>query len=150
MNIVHFLEQVETRRTGCPLRDVRGLLKKANLRPTRQRIALGWMLFAKGDRHLTAESLYDEAQKAKLPVSLATIYNTLHQFTTAGLIREVAADGARAIFDTNMREHHHYLIEGEDTVLDIPPLKLGEMPIPPQGYEISRVEVVVRLRKIAA
>ena len=96
--------QAELRRgdlTGCPWHDVKAMLRDVGLRPTRQRMALGWILFAKGDRHLTAEMLYEEATKAKVPVSLATVYNTLHQFTDVGLLRQVAVDGSKTYFDTN-------------------------------------------------
>src|SRR5271168_1945942 len=79
--------------TGCPWHDVKAKLRDVGLRPTRQRMALGWILFAKGDRHVTAEMLYEEATRAKVPVSLATVYNTLHQFTEVGLLRQVAVDG---------------------------------------------------------
>ena len=78
---------------GCPWHDVKSMLRDVGLRPTRQRMALGWLLFGKGDRHLSAEMLYEEATRAKVPVSLATIYNTLHQFTDVGLLRQVAVDG---------------------------------------------------------
>src|SRR6195256_4537481 len=81
--------------TGCPWHDVKAMLRQVGLRPTRQRMSLGWMLFAKGDRHITAEMLYEEASKAKVPVSLATVYNTLHQFTEVGLLRQVAVDGSK-------------------------------------------------------
>ena len=81
--------------TGCPWHDVKAMLRQVGLRPTRQRMALGWILFAKGDRHITAEMLYEEATKAKVPVSLATVYNTLHQFTDVGLLRQVAVDGSK-------------------------------------------------------
>ena len=95
------IEQLSTepsagRRTGCPFHDVRAMLRDVGLRPTRQRLALGWLLFAKGGRHLTAEMLHEDALKARFPVSLATVYNTLNQFTEAGLLREVAVDGHRA------------------------------------------------------
>jgi Fur family transcriptional regulator, iron response regulator len=138
-------------RTGCPLRDMRGRLRDAGLRPTRQRMALGWLLFQKGDRHVTAEVLHDEAARARVPVSLATVYNTLHQFTSAGLLREFAVDGSRSYFDTNADEHHHFFVEGEEKVMDIPGADIGaeHLPKPPEGYEIARVDVVVRLRKIA-
>src|SRR5689334_25308595 len=82
--------------TGCPWHDVKSMLRDVGLRPTRQRMALGWILFGKGDRHITAEMLYEEATKAKVPVSLATVYNTLHQFTDVGLLRQVAVDGSRS------------------------------------------------------
>ena len=77
-------------------------------------MALGWILFAKGDRHVTAEMLYEEATRAKVPVSLATVYNTLHQFTEVGLLRQVAVDGSKAYFDTNNSEHHHFFVEDQN------------------------------------
>src|SRR6187200_1426720 len=80
---------------GCPWHDVKSKLREVGLRPTRQRMALGWILFAKGDRHVTAEMLYEEATRAKVPVSLATVYNTLHQFTDVGLLRQVPLDGSK-------------------------------------------------------
>ncbi|HET7804050.1 MAG TPA: Fur family transcriptional regulator [Pseudolabrys sp.] len=134
---------------GCPWHDVKAMLREVGLRPTRQRMALGWILFGKGDRHLTAEMLYEEATRAKVPVSLATIYNTLHQFTEVGLLRQVAVDGSKAYFDTNATAHHHFYVEGEDKVLDIPDAEVivGKTPSPPEGYEIARVDVVVRLRR---
>jgi Fur family iron response transcriptional regulator len=135
--------------TGCPWHDVKSMLRQVGLRPTRQRMALGWILFGKGDRHLTAEALYEEATRAKVPVSLATIYNTLHQFTEVGLLRQVAVDGSKAYFDTNASAHHHFFVEGEDAVLDIPGAEVlvGKIPTPPEGYEVARVDVVVRLRR---
>jgi Fur family iron response transcriptional regulator len=137
---------------GCPWHDVKAMLRSVGLRPTRQRMALGWLLFARGDRHLTAEMLYEEASKAKVPVSLATVYNTLHQFTQVGLLRQVAVDGSKTYFDTNISEHHHFFVEGESALLDIPGAEVivGRTPVPPEGYEIARVDVVVRLRRRGA
>jgi Fur family transcriptional regulator, iron response regulator len=141
-------EVVADERNGCPWHDVQALLRSVKLRPTRQRMALGWLLFAKGDRHLTAEMLYEEASRAKIAVSLATVYNTLHQFTEAGLLREVTVNGSKTYFDTNVSDHHHFFIECEHNLVDIPDAKsiVGELPQVPEGYEISRVDVVVRLR----
>jgi Fur family iron response transcriptional regulator len=135
--------------TGCPWHDVKEKLRDVGLRPTRQRMALGWILFAKGDRHVTAEMLYEEATLAKVPVSLATVYNTLHQFTEVGLLRQVAVDGSKAYFDTNNSEHHHFFIEDRDDLMDIPStdVLVGKAPVPPEGYEIARIDVVVRLRR---
>src|SRR2546425_13340531 len=135
--------------TGCPWHDVKEMLRQVGLRPTRQRMALGWILFAKGDRHVTAEMLYEEATRAKVPVSLATVYNTLHQFTGVGLLRQVAVDGSKTYFDTNNSQHHHFFVEGENALLDIPDtdVVVGKTPIPPEGYEIARIDVVVRLRR---
>jgi Fur family iron response transcriptional regulator len=136
---------------GCPWHDVKALLRQVGLRPTRQRMALGWMLFGKGDRHLTAEMLYEEATRAKVPVSLATVYNTLHQFTDVGLLRQIAVDGSKTYFDTNVSTHHHFFIEDNNAVLDIPEadVVVGRTPTPPEGYEVARIDVVVRLRKKA-
>jgi Fur family transcriptional regulator, iron response regulator len=137
--------------TGCPWHDVKAMLRQVGLRPTRQRMALGWLLFGRGDRHLTAEMLYEEASRAKVPVSLATIYNTLHQFTEVGLLRQVAVDGSKAYFDTNTSTHHHFFVEGEDALLDITGVDVlvGNSPTPPDGYEVARVDVIVRLRRKA-
>ena len=88
-------------------------LRKAGLRPTRQRLALASLLFAHGDRHVSAESLHEEAVSAGVPVSLATVYNTMHQFTAAGLLREVTVDGTRTYFDTNTGDHHHFYCEDD-------------------------------------
>jgi Fur family iron response transcriptional regulator len=138
-----------TDRTGCPWHDVKEKLRDVGLRPTRQRMALGWILFAKGDRHVTAEMLYEEATRAKVPVSLATVYNTLHQFTEVGLLRQVAVDGSKAYFDTNNSEHHHFFIEDQNDLMDIPStdVVVGKAPVAPEGYEIARIDVVVRLRR---
>ncbi|WP_320200262.1 iron response transcriptional regulator IrrA [Agrobacterium sp. rho-13.3] len=129
--------------------DIGTRLRRFGLRPTRQRVALGDLLFAKGDRHLTVEELHDEAVNANVPVSLATVYNTLHQFTEAGLIRVLAVEGAKTYFDTNVSDHHHFFVEGENEVLDIPVnnLQIGNLPEPPEGMEIAHVDVVIRLRR---
>ncbi|WP_036295536.1 MULTISPECIES: iron response transcriptional regulator IrrA [Methylosinus] len=130
------------------MRRLRSRLMAAGMRPTRQRVALGGLLFGKGDRHVTAEKLFEEALADDLPVSLATVYNTLHQFTDVGLLREIAVDGARVYFDTNVSEHHHFLVEGEGLV-DIPGahVDVASLPPPPPGMRIARVDVVVRLCK---
>lgn len=135
---------------GCPFHDVRRKLFAAGLRPTRQRIALGWLLFAKGDRHVTAENLQEEAQASRVPISLATIYNSLHQFTQAGLLREISIDGSRTYFDTNISDHHHFLVEGTNTLIDIPRVAVDPQQLPPlpSGKRIASVEVVIRLRDV--
>jgi Fur family iron response transcriptional regulator len=123
-------------------------LRRAGLRPTRQRIELGGILFAKGNRHIAAEDLHAEAELAGVHVSLATVYNTLHQFTEAGLLREVAVDGNRTYFDTNTSNHHHFLVEGEGRLIDlVGDVGIEWLPKPPDGMEITSVEVVVRVRR---
>jgi Fur family iron response transcriptional regulator len=135
--------------SGRAWRDVRTMLREIGLRPTRQRLALGLILFGKGDRHVTAEMLYEETIKAKVPVSLATIYNTLHQFTGAGLLRQVTVDGSKTFFDTNVSQHHHFFVANENNLLDIPDSEVivGKTPMPPEGYEIERIDVVIRLHR---
>lgn len=146
----HEITATRSALNGCPWHDVKSMLRSVGLRPTRQRMSLGWILFGKGDRHLTAEMLYEEATKAKVPVSLATIYNTLHQFTDAGLLRQVAIDGSKTYFDTNASEHHHFFVEEANELVDIPGAEVivDKMPTAPEGYEISRIDVVVRLKKV--
>ena len=127
---------------------VREMLKDSGLRPTRQRLALGNLLFARGHRHISAEGLHEEAVSARVPVSLATVYNTLHQFTEVGLLREIAVDGTKTYFDTNTDDHHHFFDETNGAVTDVPHggLSLSRVPEAPDGMEISRVDVVVRIR----
>ena len=123
------------------------LLRVAKLRPTRQRLALARMLFEKGDRHVTAEQLHGEAQSASVRVSLATVYNTLHQFIAAGLLREVVVDPGRSYFDTNVSDHHHFFHEDCGRLQDIPGERVGlvELPAPPAGTQIRRVDVIIRV-----
>ena len=132
---------------GCPGDDVKTLLRSVGLRPTRQRVALGWLLFGKGNRHVTAEVLHLEATQARVPVSLAAVYNTLNQFTGAGILRRLQFDGSRSFFDTNTSAHHHFYIEGENFLIDIAAdnLAFGKIPTPPEGHEITRIDVAVHL-----
>ena len=127
--------------------DVARLLRGAGLRPTRQRVALAHLLFASGDRHVTAETLHEEALGRKVPVSLATVYNTLHQFTEVGLLREVAVEGAKTYFDTNTSNHYHFFCEHSGRLLDISTgaIRIEGIPEAPEGMTISRVDVLVRL-----
>jgi Fur family iron response transcriptional regulator len=122
-------------------------LRRAGLRPTRQRVALAALLFGNGDRHVTAELLHEEAVGAGERVSLATVYNTLHQFKRAGLLREIAIGGQRAYFDTNTSNHNHFFIEAQSKLIDIPNdcVTVDGLPQPPEGLRISHIDVVVRL-----
>jgi len=123
-------------------------VRAAGLRPTRQRLALADILFRHGDRHVGAEELFAEASAAGVQLSLATVYNTLHQFTAAGLLRAIAVEGSKTYFDTNTSDHFHFFIEGPNTVMDIAPGTIGvtRLPEPPEGMEIVNVDVVIRLR----
>ena len=124
-------------------------LRAAGLRPTRQRIELAAHLFGGGNRHVTAESLHDEVAKAGSKTSLATVYNTLHQFTAAGLLRQVVVDAARGYFDTNTGDHQHFFLEDEGTLIDIPgdAIRVAGVPAAPPGMAVDRVDVVVRVKK---
>ncbi|MCW9035486.1 MAG: transcriptional repressor [Alphaproteobacteria bacterium] len=132
-----------------PYTQVLDRLRTAGLRPTRQRLALAKLLFENGDRHITAEQLHTEALGATIRVSLATVYNTLHQFTTAGLLREIVVDAGRSYFDTNTTAHHHFFYEDSGCLADIDDeaLAITHMPIAPEGSVIKQVDVVVRLAR---
>ena len=126
-----------------------GRLRQAGLRPTRQRVELAGLLFKDHDRHVTAENLHDEITKAGVKVSLATVYNTLHQFTHAGLLRQVIVDAARGYFDTNTGDHQHFFLEDEGALIDIPgdQITVAGVPVPPAGLAVDRVDVVVRVKR---
>lgn len=124
-------------------------LRSAGLRPTRQRVTLARMLFGAGDRHVSAEALHGEATAAGEHISLATVYNTLHQFTRAGLLRALPVDGGKTFFDTNTSDHNHFYVEADGKMVDIPSesIRVEGLPTPPEGLKISHVDVVVRLVK---
>jgi len=137
---------------GCSFAQVRKRLQDAGLRPTRQRLTLGWLLFARGDRHVTAEKLFDEVRAAKTPMSLATVYNTLHQFSQAGLLREIALYGSTVWYDTNTGSHYHFYVADRDELVDIPAEMVADLPIPPapEGMEILGADLIVRVRSLAS
>ena len=123
-------------------------LKASGLRPTRQRVALARLLLDNGPRHVTAEELFQEARTAGIPVSLATVYNTLHQFTAAGIMTEVVVGSGQSYFDTNPASHYHYFDKSTGEILDVPEhaIQISRLPEPPPGKVIDRIDVVVRIR----
>ncbi len=138
----------DARQDARPFSQILDRLRGAGLRPTRQRMALAKLLFEGGDRHLTAEMLHADAQTVNVRVSLATVYNTLHQFHRAGLLREIVVDSQRTYFDTNMSDHHHFYFDRTGELADIPgdQVEIAALPAVPDGMEVSRVDVVVRVR----
>jgi Fur family iron response transcriptional regulator len=120
------------------------------LRPTRQRLALARLLLDGRDRHFTAEQLHSEALAQSIRVSLATVYNTLHQFTDSGLLREVVVEPGCSYFDTNTTDHHHFFFEMSGKLQDIPgeDLTVNGLPPAPVGTAIRRVDIIVRVNEI--
>lgn len=148
-----FIDMVEQIESACDERycdDTASVqrLRNGGLRPTRQRVTLIQLLFAGGDRHVTAEMLHGEAAKANIQLSLATVYNTLNQFTRAGLLRRIGPDGSRSFFDTNTSVHPHFYLDGEDILIDVPEtLVLDQMPEALPGHEISRLDIIIHIRR---
>ncbi|GGF67217.1 hypothetical protein GCM10007301_28610 [Azorhizobium oxalatiphilum] len=132
-----------------PWLDCCAMLRRHRLRPTRQRVVLARLLFAKGHRHVTAASLHDEAMQARIPMSLATVYNTLNNFTEAGLLRRITITSTISFFDTNTSHHHHFFIESEQALHDIAPddVHIAQLPQIPDDASVEGVDVVVRLRR---
>lgn len=143
MGSAHIMTMITVR----PYSQALDRLRAAGLRPTRQRLALARLLFDGCDRHISAEQLHSEALAANIRVSLATVYNTLHQFTDVGLLREIVVDAGRSYFDTNTSDHHHFFFEKSGKLCDIAADLVGLTKIPdaPEGFNISRVEVIVRV-----
>jgi Fur family iron response transcriptional regulator len=143
---------VKSMKTVRPYSRVLEMICAAGLRPTRQRLALAKVLFENGNRHTTAEMLHIEAQAAHIRVSLATVYNTLRQFTNAGLLREMVVDASRSYFDTNTSPHQHFFFEESGELVDIREelITLSDLPPPPEGTTIDRVDVVVRVKALKA
>jgi Fur family iron response transcriptional regulator len=137
--------------TGDP-RYIERLLKSVGLRPTRHRVALGCLLFGGEHQHVTAEMLFEVATSSRIGVSLATVYNTLNQFTEVGLLRQIGIDGTKTYFDTNVSGHGHFYDEQSHELIDIPePLVITRPEVDlPVGYEVHRIDVVIRLRPKSA
>jgi len=129
--------------------DIGASLRRMGLRPTRQRVSLARLLLQRGHRHVTAEALHAEAEAVGIAVSLATVYNTLHQFTVAGLLRQVVVAQGRSYFDTNTADHHHFYFESSGRLVDIDAGQIGfeRLPDAPEGTDISRIDVVIRVRE---
>ncbi|MBY0508639.1 MAG: transcriptional repressor [Rhodospirillaceae bacterium] len=123
-------------------------LRAAGLRPTRQRMALAKLLFARGHRHVSAEQLFNEAKAQRVDVSLATVYNALHDFTAKDLLREISIDSSSSYFDTNIGNHHHFYFERSGRLEDIADdqVQIAALPEPPGGAEVSRVDVIIRVK----
>ena len=125
-------------------------LAKGGWRPTRQRLCLAALLVGDGkDRHVTAESLFDACRDAGEKVALATVYNTLRAFCDAGLVQDITVDGSKSYFDTRMDDHPHFYWEDNAKLTDAPAdeLEICRLPNAPDGTEISKVDVVIRLRR---
>ncbi|RLQ88211.1 iron response transcriptional regulator IrrA [Notoacmeibacter ruber] len=140
---------LQTAGSPCWASRLRDRMRDHGLRPTRQRMHLATLLFTRGNRHVTAEEIHAEAHGEGVSVSLATVYNTLHQFTEAGLLRVLSIETNKTYFDTDVSDHHHFLVDGGAQLFDIPEgsLEMGRLPTPPEGYEIAHVDVVIRLRR---
>ena len=130
-----------------PFTNALELLRAAHLRSTRQSLKLARLLFEQDDRHVTAEHLHGEAVEAAVRVSLATVYNTLHQFIEAGLLREVVVNSGHSCFDTNVSDHHHFSFEDTGRLLDIPGeyVAVSGLPKLPAGAAIRRIDVIIRV-----
>lgn len=128
---------------------VRSTLRQAGLRPTRQRMALGQLLFLDQPRHVTPDSLYEESRLAGETLSVATVYNMLNQFAEAGLIRKISLKGERTYFDTDTGDHTHFYIAAEDRLIHIPSesISVGPLPAPPAGYTIRKVDIMIQLER---
>lgn len=125
------------------------MLKRAGLRPTRQRVQIAELLFSRGDRHLTAEILYAEAAGNRYPPSLATIYNALRDFATHGLLREIALYGSTVWYDTKTGSHFHYYVDSRKHLMDVPDNVVLSLDIPaPPGMRVVGVDIVARVEPI--
>ncbi len=124
-------------------------LKLSGIRPTKQRMILAKILFENGKRHVSADSLFEEVRKEDRKISLATIYNTLKQFTALGLIREIVVDQNKSLYCTNKESHYHLYIEDEDKVVDIPTKNVNlDIPQIPACLNLHNIDVIVRIRTL--
>ena len=124
-------------------------IKESGIIPTKQRRVLAKILFEKGNRHISAENLFDEVKREDRKISMATIYNTLKQFTNLGLIREIVVDKNKSLYDTNNKPHYHLYIEDEGKVHDIPTDNINlNLPSVPACLNLHNIDVIVRVRSL--
>ena len=125
------------------------ILENYNIRPTKQRMVLAKLLFEKGDRHISAEELFEEVKKENRKISLATIYNTLKQFRNIGLLKELVIDQNKSIYCTNHDSHYHLLIEDENKIIDIPQKNIDlNIPQIPACLSLHNIDIIVRVRTL--
>tara|TARA_Y100000588_G_C14071570_1_gene846019 strand:- start:372 stop:821 length:450 start_codon:yes stop_codon:yes gene_type:complete len=124
-------------------------IDRSGIRPTKQRRILAKILFEKGNRHISAEELYSEVRKQDRQISMATVYNTLKQFTTLGLIREIVVDKSKSLYDTNNKNHYHLYIEDEGKIIDIPTKNINlDIPSIPACLQLHNIDIIVRIRTL--
>ena len=124
-------------------------LEKNGIRATKQRRVLAKLIFDKGKRHISAENLFDEVKKEERKISMATVYNTLKQFTNLGLIREIVVDQNKSLYCNNNQSHYHLYIEDEGKVIDIPTKNIDlDIPSIPACLQLHDIDVIVRIRTI--
>jgi len=131
-----------------PYAAILAMLREAGLRPTRHRLVLARLLFGgEGNRHVTAERLHHEAAEEGAELSLATVYNALHQFTRVGLLKELVIDPGRTYFDTNVTPHHHFHhpASGDLEDIDYDDISVSEIPTPPGERSVASVHVIITL-----
>ena len=124
-------------------------IESSGIRPTKQRRVLAKILFEKGNRHLSADELFHDVKKEDRKISMATVYNTLKQFTSLGLVREVVVDQNKSLYCTNHKSHYHLYIEDEGKIIDIPTKNIDlNIPSIPACLQLHNIDVIVRIRTL--
>ena len=124
-------------------------IESSGIRPTKQRRVLAKILFEKGNRHLSADELFHDVKKEDRKISMATVYNTLKQFTSLGLVREVVVDQNKSLYCTNHKSHYHLYSEDEGKIIDIPTENVNlNIPSIPACLQLYNIDIIVRIRTL--
>ena len=124
-------------------------IESSGIRPTKQRRVLAKILFEKGNRHVSADELFHDVKKEDRKISMATVYNTLKQFTSLGLVREIVVDQNKSLYCTNHKSHYHLYIEDEGKIVDIPTQNIDlNIPSIPACLQLHNIDVIVRIRTL--
>ena len=130
------------------MENIREILRSKSLKLTNQRLLVASYLFDGHNKHVTAEDLFKTLNKSKSKISLATVYNTLHEFYKNKLINRLSINSEKIYFDTNMSSHHHFYNKEDEMLVDVSNnLRINGLPNPPQGKKIEKIEVLVHLKK---
>ena len=140
---------IEVYNPMSPYNNAINVLEKNGIRATKQRRVLAKLIFDKGKRHISAENLFDEVKKDDRKISMATVYNTLKQFTNLGLIKEIVVDQNKSLYCNNNQSHYHLYIEDESKVIDIPTKNIDlNIPSIPACLQLHNIDVIVRIRTL--
>jgi Fe2+ or Zn2+ uptake regulation protein len=108
--------------------EVEDLLLSHGVKPTPQRVVITEFL-VRTHSHPTADQVFEAVVNAlPVPLSRATVYNTLNALVEAGVVKEVSTEPGRTRYDANLDRHHHFVDLNTGEIIDIPWQEVPQLP----------------------